>query len=152
MSRFAANSAPPRTLEAGESPVVEFLRKPKSYPDRPSAVDLIETHISWVFLTDRFVYKLKKPVRFEFLDFSDCERRRQACVNELRLNRRLAPDVYLDVVPITVDSRGRMQLESKPVPGERRARMFASDQRERTRSGQPPHGASGPASGLGRGD
>jgi aminoglycoside phosphotransferase family enzyme/predicted kinase len=67
-------------------------------------VQTIETHISWVFLAGRFAYKLKKPLRFEFLNFSTPELRRQACVDEVRLNRRLAPDVYLASLPITVES------------------------------------------------
>ncbi len=62
--------------------------------------NLIETHISWVLLTDAFVYKLKKPVDFGFLDFTSLERRRSACDSELLLNRRLAMDVYLDIVPV----------------------------------------------------
>ncbi|MCE9553995.1 MAG: AAA family ATPase [Planctomycetes bacterium] len=73
-------------------------------------VQWIETHISWVFLTDRFAYKLKKPVRFEFLDFSTPALRRQACEDEVRLNRRLAQDVYLEVVPITIDAQGSLSL------------------------------------------
>ncbi len=90
--------------------VVEFLRQPNAYPDNTSSVELIETHISWVFLTDHFVYKLKKPVRFEFLDFSGVEQRQAACASELKLNRRLSPDVYIDVVPVTLNARECLQL------------------------------------------
>ncbi len=86
--------------------VVDVLSDAASYPDHPGAVTVIETHISWVFLTDRYAYKLKKPVRFEFLDFSTPESRHHACLEELRLNRRLAPDVYVAVLPITRDSNG----------------------------------------------
>ena len=57
---------------------VAFLAEPSSYPERPGSVDVVETHISWVFLTGRHAYKLKKPVKFEFLDFSTPVRRRQA--------------------------------------------------------------------------
>ncbi|MGZ5006949.1 MAG: bifunctional aminoglycoside phosphotransferase/ATP-binding protein [Methylobacter sp.] len=63
--------------------------------------DIIETHISWVLLTDAYVYKIKKPVDFGFLDFSSLEKRRFCCNEELRLNKRLASDLYLEVVPIT---------------------------------------------------
>ncbi len=63
-----------------------------------------------MFLTDRFAYKLKKPVRFDFLDFSTPERRRWACVQEIELNRRLAPDVYLELVPITLDGSRRLLI------------------------------------------
>jgi aminoglycoside phosphotransferase family enzyme/predicted kinase len=86
------------------------MNDPSSYPEHPISVQVIETHISWVFLTDRYAYKLKKPVRFEFLDFSKAELRRRACQDELRLNRRLAPDVYVDVLPITQDPRGLLEL------------------------------------------
>lgn len=82
-------------------PLVPFLLDPSSYEDPTTQVHLVETHISWVFLTDHHVYKLKKPVRFDFLDFSTCELREAACREEFRLNRRLAPNVYLDVLPIT---------------------------------------------------
>jgi hypothetical protein len=77
-----------------------FFLDPRSYPDPTGEVRVIETHISWVFLTDRFVYKVKKPVRFDFLDYSTLELRKKACDREVRLNRRLAADVYREVVPI----------------------------------------------------
>ena len=57
--------------------VLDFLQRASSYPDRPGSVEAVETHISWVFLTDRYAYKLKKPVSFEFLDFSTAELRRR---------------------------------------------------------------------------
>ncbi len=68
--------------------------------------ELRETHISWVFLSEQRALKVKKPVNFGFLDFSDLESRRRACEAELRLNRRLAGDVYQRVVPITRDQQG----------------------------------------------
>ena len=63
-------------------------------------MDFVETHISWLFFTGRFVYKIKKPVDFGFLDFTSLEKRRHFCLEEVRLNRRLSPDVYLGVVGI----------------------------------------------------
>jgi uncharacterized protein len=90
--------------------LVEFLGRPASYAEGPAGVQVVETHISWVFLTDRHAYKLKKPVRFEFLDFSTPELRRDACHEEVRLNRRLAADVYLGVLPVTCDPNGAMSL------------------------------------------
>ncbi len=69
-----------------------------------------ETHISHVFLTDRFAYKFKKSVKFEFLDFESLEKRRFACAEEVRLNRRLAPDVYLGVVCIGRSVDGQLKL------------------------------------------
>ena len=86
--------------------LVRALCDPTFYPEPTSSVELIETHISWVFLTERYVYKLKKPVHFDFLDFRTCEQRRRACWDELRLNRRLAEDVYLNVLPICGSGAG----------------------------------------------
>jgi aminoglycoside phosphotransferase family enzyme len=85
---------------------VAFLSDPKVYPTPPRHLARRETHMSWVFIGDRFVYKLKKPVRFSYLDFCTLERRAAACRAELRLNRRLAPQVYVDVVPLTLGDRG----------------------------------------------
>ena len=90
--------------------VVECLRRASSYAEHPRSVQFIETHISWVFLTDRHAYKLKKPVQFEFLDFSTPEMRHRACLEEVRLNRRLAPDIYIAVLPITQNSDGSLEL------------------------------------------
>lgn len=73
------------------------LARPESYPDRPPAVEVRETHISWVFLAGELAYKLKKPVVLEFLDYGTPARRREMCREEVRLNRRLAPDIYLSV-------------------------------------------------------
>ncbi|MCW5692720.1 MAG: hypothetical protein KIT48_10160 [Pseudolabrys sp.] len=92
----AANGAPALADK------VAFLSRPSAYDPAPGTVTLRETHMSWVFLAGERVYKLKKPVRFPYLDFSTLARREAACRAELRLNRRLAPDVYLDVVPLTL--------------------------------------------------
>jgi uncharacterized protein len=94
-------------MTAPEPDLVRDLLRVTSYPEpRPRAVELITTHISWVFLTDREAWKVKRPVDFGFVDFSSAAKRRFFCEEELRLNRRLAPDVYLDVVPIRCDARG----------------------------------------------
>ena len=95
--------------------LVEFLRQSSAYDDGPSRVECVETHISWVFLTDQFAYKLKKPVRFDFLDFSTSELRRKACEEEVRLNRRLARHVYLGVLPVTRQN-GRLSLNGHGTP------------------------------------
>ena len=81
--------------------VVSWLSMPATYSPPPARVEVIETHISWVFLAGDLVFKLKKPVKFDFLDFGTVEARERACHDEVRLNRRLAPDIYLGVVPIT---------------------------------------------------
>ncbi len=89
---------------------VKFLTQSANYPDCPSQVEVRETHMSWVFLGDRYVYKLKKPLCTSFLDFSTTAARHRNCHEELRLNRRLAPDVYLDIVPLCVDTQGTLHL------------------------------------------
>lgn len=75
-----------------------------AYPEPTNKVELVQTHISYVFITDNYVYKIKKPVNFGFLDFSTLEKRKHYCDKELELNRRLSPDVYLAVLPVTQDN------------------------------------------------
>jgi aminoglycoside phosphotransferase family enzyme len=89
---------------------VAFLREASSYPEPTYRVEALETHMSWVFLIDGFVYKLKRPVRCELLDFRTLRARRHYCQEEVRLNHRLAPDVYLGLVPLTIDRRGHLAL------------------------------------------
>lgn len=91
---------------------VAFLERPESYPESPGAVEPIETHLAWVFLTDRYAYKLKKPARYSFLDFRSLAARRGDAEDEVRLNRRLAPDVYLGVVALVVDRHGGLAIEA----------------------------------------
>ncbi len=81
--------------------VLEFLLDPCSYPHHPQRVRMLQTHSSWVFIAGEFVYKVKKPVNFGFLDFSTLEKRKHFCHREVDLNRRLCRDVYLGVVPIS---------------------------------------------------
>lgn len=88
-----------------------FLRSPRSYPARPSRVEPQETHMSYVFLTDADAYKLKKPVRYPFLDFSTLAARESSCRAEARLNDRLAPGVYRGVVALTREHDGRLALD-----------------------------------------
>ncbi|MBI4498936.1 MAG: AAA family ATPase [Chloroflexi bacterium] len=95
--------------------LVEALLHPEAYPERPARVDLLQTHVSYLFLTPDHVYKVKKPVDFGFLDFTTLERRRVFCFQEVELNRRLSPDVYLGVVEVRRDAAGRFSIEG---PGE----------------------------------
>lgn len=95
---------------------VAFLRQPASFPDAVYRVEAIETHMSWVFLTDGLAYKLKKPVRYEFLDFRTAEARHFYCEEELRLNRRLAADVYLGVAALVIDASGQLHLGGDGTP------------------------------------
>src|SRR5687768_10546546 len=86
------------------------LSRPAAYPYSVDAVDVHQTHISMVFLAGPFVYKVKKPVQLGFLDFSTLQRREHFCHEEVRLNRRLAPEVYLGVVPVA-ERDGRLNFE-----------------------------------------
>lgn len=100
-------------LDADLEAKVRFLRQPASYPEPTAGVSAVETHMSWVFLTDRFAYKLKKPVHFPFLDFSTLARRKHFCEEEIRLNRRLAPSVYLGTVAIRRAAGGALSLAGR---------------------------------------
>ncbi|SDW89708.1 AAA family ATPase [Nitrosomonas communis] len=84
--------------EAAQKQLIEALLDPACYPHPVGRIQHVETHISHVLLTGDFVYKLKKPLNLGFLDFSTLDKRRFYCEEELRLNRRLAPDIYLEVV------------------------------------------------------
>lgn len=89
---------------------VNFLSSPDAYSHHPGRVDVIETHMSWVFLADDFVFKLKKPVRYPFLDFSTVAAREMDCRTEVRLNERLAPGIYIGVVALTHESDAKLTL------------------------------------------
>jgi len=86
--------------------LVEDLLKPGTYPHKPQKVELVQTQMSFIFLTGEYVYKVKKPVNLGYLDYTTLEKRHFFCEQELKLNRRLCSDVYLAVVPITVSLRG----------------------------------------------
>lgn len=106
-------TAPPRRRLP---PRIADLLRPDAYPHPAIQVELRETHISWVLLAGAFAYKVKKPVNFGFLDFSTYERRLAACAEEVRLNRRLCPDVYLGLRQI-VRERGRYRIVPVPEDG-----------------------------------
>lgn len=96
--------------------LIEALRERRAYPHRPKTVRVVQTHISVVFIADELVYKVKKPVDFGFLDFSDLDKRKYFCEEEVRLNARLCPDIYLGVVSITEDGNNlRVQGTGKVV-------------------------------------
>jgi aminoglycoside phosphotransferase family enzyme len=89
---------------------VAFLSQTAAYPEPAGSVEVIETHMAWVFLAGQHAYKLKKPVILPFLDFGTVEARRHVCREEVRLNRRLAPRIYLGTVALTLEPDGRLQL------------------------------------------
>jgi aminoglycoside phosphotransferase family enzyme/predicted kinase len=86
--------------------LVQSLQQSEAYPWGPATVELVETHISWVFLAGDRVIKVKRPVQYGFVDYSTLERRRHSCEEEVRLNRRLTDGVYLGTVPITLGPDG----------------------------------------------
>jgi aminoglycoside phosphotransferase family enzyme len=109
------NGHPPHvSTRPGQAAALEatlgFLKRPDAYPEAPARVEALETHMSWIFLTDTHAYKLKKPVRYAYLDFSTPEARRLDCEQEVRLNRRLAAEIYLGVMPLVLDAEGRLRL------------------------------------------
>jgi len=83
--------------------LVQALLDPKAYPEAPQGIELMQTQMSFVFLTDDHVYKVKKPVNLGYLDYTTLDKRRFYCQREVELNRRLCPSVYLGVVPIIRD-------------------------------------------------
>src|SRR5688572_22187883 len=94
-------------VSADSEGLLEDLGRPEAYPaPRPTTIRLVTTHVSWVFITDHDVWKLKRPVDYGFLDYTTLDRRRHFCDEEVRVNSRLAPDVYLGVVPVRLD-KGR---------------------------------------------
>src|SRR4051794_19393922 len=86
--------------------LIKSLLEQTAYPEPTTKVRLIETHVSFIFITDTFAYKVKKPVDFHFLNFSTLDRRRFYCEEELRLNRRLCPDIYVGVVELYETAQG----------------------------------------------
>jgi aminoglycoside phosphotransferase family enzyme/predicted kinase len=98
--------------------LIAALSDPAVYPCPARSVEVRQTHISVVFLAGAYVYKIKKPVTLGFLDYSTLEQRRRCCEQEVRLNRRLAPTVYLGVVPITQDQSGAPSASALRVEGD----------------------------------
>lgn len=84
---------------------VKGLLRPEVYPHPVAEIKLVQTHISYVFITGDFVYKIKKPVNFGFLDFTTLEKRKHFCEREVVLNKRLSPEIYLGVEPVTTDGK-----------------------------------------------
>lgn len=131
----------PTTAEANSQPplIRALLSDPRCYDHAVTELHLIETHISWVVLTGEYAYKIKKPVDMGFLDFSTLARRRQACDDEVRLNRRLAAEFYLGVVAITGSpespriSAPRINsapIDARPIGDQREAIEYAVKMRQ----------------------
>ncbi|EFK05605.1 conserved hypothetical protein [delta proteobacterium NaphS2] len=103
--------------------IIEDLKNPNALPENTKTIDVVQTHISVVFIADSFVYKIKKPVDFGFLDFSTLEKRYYYCHQEITLNRRLARDLYVDVLPVTLSDGKYTLLERKGDPVEYAVKM-----------------------------
>jgi hypothetical protein len=91
---------------------LQLLLKPKFWGKDCKRVNLIQTHTSWVFLTGKYAYKIKKPVFFGFLDYTTLSAREYFCKEEFRINQKLAPDIYYEVIPIALQ-KGKVTLSPK---------------------------------------
>jgi aminoglycoside phosphotransferase family enzyme len=87
-------------------PVVKALLESQAYPNKSQVIELVQTQMSYIFLTGEYVYKVKKPVNLGYLDYTTLEKRHFFCHQELNLNKRLCPDAYLAVVPIVKEKNG----------------------------------------------
>jgi len=97
--------------------LISELKRPEAYPENVGRIKFVQTHISWVFITEEFAYKVKKPVNFGFLDFSTLEKRKFYCSREITLNSRLAPEVYIGVYPI-IEHDGAIRITDWSEAGE----------------------------------
>jgi hypothetical protein len=108
--------------------LIDGLREARAFPHAAGPVRVVETHISWVLLTGEFAYKIKKPLDLGFLDYSTLAQRKHYCEEELRVNRRYAPELYLDVVAITASAQGpEIAGEGNVVEYAVRMRQFPDD-------------------------
>ena len=114
--------------KADQKQVIAFLKCPASYKAQPASVDVIETHGALVFLAGEEVLKIKRAIKFDYMDFSTLAKRRAVCARELALNSPAAPDIYLGVVPITQDADGTLAIDGSGKPVEWAVRMRRFDQ------------------------
>ena len=114
-------------MDTALPPLIQALQAPRCYVHPVSQVELMQTHISWVLLAGDFAYKIKKPVRLPFLDFSTLALRKASCLDELRLNRRFAPDIYLGLVAIA-NTPQAPQLDGPGAPIEYAVKMRRFDE------------------------
>ena len=108
--------------------VVAFLSDPQSYPSAPEQVERFETHGALVFIAGDEAWKIKRAARFSYMDFSTLEKRKAACEREVSINRRLAPDIYLGCVPISLTAEGRLAFNGPGEPVEWAVHMRRFDQ------------------------
>jgi len=112
--------------DSRQAEILDFMGRPDAYTPPPATVERIETHASIVFLAGAFAYKVKRAVKYPFLDFSTLKKRHEACLNEIRVNFRTAPQLYLEVVPVTIGDSGTFRLggEGQAVEWVLRMRRF----------------------------
>jgi aminoglycoside phosphotransferase family enzyme len=103
-------------------PIVKALLQPQPYPHKAHKIELVQTQMSFIFLTGEYVYKIKKPVNLGYLDYTTLEKRHFFCDQELELNRRLCPGAYLAVVPI-FEEKGELHIEGCGEPIEYAVKM-----------------------------
>ncbi len=89
--------------------LLKAMKRPETYDESVEDIRIVQTHISWVFLTGKFAYKIKKPVNFGFLDFTTLEKRKYFCEREVEINRRFSPEIYLGVLPLA-EKAGNIKL------------------------------------------
>ena len=117
------------TVNVSHPRLIEGLLNPAAYPHPVAQVEVVETHISWVLLTGQYAYKIKKPIKLDFLDFSTLLLRRHLCAEELRLNKHFAPQLYIDVVAITgAEDHPVIEGDGEPVEYAVRMHEFEQDQ------------------------
>lgn len=122
------DASPDEKLQSeAQADVLAFLAQPSAYAPVPEAVERIETHGAIVFLAGDFAYKVKKAVRYDYMDFSTLEKRRLDSLREFDINRPNAPEIYLDVLAVTRDGNGRLSLagDGEPVEWLLRMRRFS---------------------------
>lgn len=123
-----AEQATPTSFSQPNQALINRMLEAAAYPHSAADLQMIETHLSWVFLAGEFAYKVRKPVKLDFVDFSSLAARQADCEEEYRLNRRLTSDLYLGVVPISHDSAtGAVHVngQGKPIEYAVRMRRFA---------------------------
>lgn len=111
-----ANQVVSQTLEPSRFSLddkIGFLSTPEGWPGRTRRVSVLQTHHAWLFMTDRYVYKMKKPFRAGGMNFSSLESRHRLCLDEYRLNRQLAAHTYLGVVPLVRTKTGNLAVEEE---------------------------------------
>lgn len=109
---------------------IQALMRPEAFDHPVSDIQLVETHISWVILTGDYAYKIKKPLDLGFLDFSSLEKRHGFCSEEIRLNKRFAPDIYMDVVAVTGTEAAPSLAGTSAAPIDYAVKMRQFDQRQ----------------------